>query len=1101
LKRIAVYTFILFTSLLKAQFNYGHQMDFGKNRLQYKDFVWTYLDYERYRVYSYQGGIEISKYVSVSFAKQLSVLEKRLDYQYDDKINILVFNNQGDFKQSNLGLSNSEDQTNIGGVTRIIGDKVNLYFNGSLSELDQQIRATLAELMITKILYGGNAREVVRNSALLNIPVWFSQGLVKYLSEGWTSYNDNILYDDIKNNNFSSFNKLSGRQAEQTGHALWYYITSTFGDAMIPNLLYMTRVSKSPENAFIYTLGVTLPNIIYDFTESYERHLYALRDSARRSPINNNSVLKKYKSVHHFSQLKVSPDGNQVVYARTQLNQLRVYLKTMDTGKETRLLKYGAKVEGLPDYNYPLLAWHPNGNLVAMIYSRKDQLIIHTRDLTTNEVVKRPLPYFDKINSFAYSNDGKRIVLSAVKKGKGHSDIFVFGLNTSAIEQLTNDSWDDDNPVFVRGSKQIVFESNRMNDTIKANEDALYFTRQNRNKDLFMAPYPFTGKVLVRISNTPEINETQAQAYTTNYISYLSDRNGIYNRYVANYDSSIAFVDTTEHYRYFFNSKVCSNYDRNLLEQSINQDATHVAQIIYSNGNEMLLVSPLEKLEETKLKPPVKTWERSYLSPAVSDPSKYIDVKPGIIDNAMPQKSSGTDKGIDFENYQFVNEKDKSNTAQNTVLVPAKKDSVQPKGKAPFRFPIQRNYYTSFYVDNIVTQIDNSFLANNYQVYAGGGVPIYLNPGFNFLTKVSISDLMEDQRITGGFRINFNLDNEILLSWEQRKRMFDHQFVFDRQSFANSAFTTKTGDNFYARINTNSFRYSIKYPFSEVAALRVSLLYRNDRYMPLSEEDFPVALTAKPNYQNLGGTRIEYIYDNTRKIMLNIFNGLRFKVWSEYWLLQGGNGRNLFTSGFDVRHYQKVHRQITWCNRIAGGNSLGTDRLIFYMGGVDNWMFPKFNDNVNVVKPEQYGFQTLATDMRGFNQNIRNGNNFVIYNSELRIPLVRYFLDHPVRSDFINNFQVLTFVDLGMAWYGKSPLTNNNVENTKTFVDNDPQLGIGNTGIIITVVDQKNPLVAGMGFGMRTRLLGYFVRLDFGWGIDNKVVQKRVIALSLTTDF
>lgn len=1075
-------------------------MDFGKNRLQYKDFVWTYLDYERYRVYSYQGGIELSKYVSVSFMKQLAMLEKRLDYQYDDKINILVFNTQDDFKQSNLGLS-SEEHTNIGGVTRIIGDKISIFFNGSLTELDQQIRATLAELMITKILYGGNAREVVRNSALLSIPEWFSQGLVKYLSEGWTSYHDNILYDDIKNDHFSSFNRLSGRQAQQTGHALWYYISSTFGDAVIPNLLYMTRVSRSPDNAFIYTLGVTLPNIIFDFTEAYERHLYAQRDSSRKSPINNNSVLKRYRSHQHFSQLRVSPDGNQVVYARTQLNQKRVYLKNMETGKEKRLLKLGPKVEEIPDYNYPLLAWHPNGNIVTMIYPRKDQLLLHMVDLTTHEVVKRPIPNFEKVNSFSYSDDGKKIVLSAVKRGKAHSDIFVFGINTSAIEQLTNDSWDDNNPVFVKGSKQIVFESNRLNDTIKSNEDALFFEKYKRNMDLFMSPYPFTTKVLVRVSNTPDINETHPQAYTTNYVSYLSDKNGIYNRYLASYDSSISFVDTVEHYRYFFNSKVCTNFDRNILDQQITSDAAKVAEIIYSNGNEMFLLSDLPKLEEVTIKAPVKTWERAYLSPAVTDPSKYSELLLRDSENALPQKTSGNEKGIDFENYKFGNEKDAPSNAK-AIVVPARKDSLaNGKMKPGFRFPIQRNYYTSFYVDKVVSQIDNSFLSNNYQVYAGGGVPIYLNPGFNLLTKVSLSDLFEDQRITGGFRINFNLDNEILLAYEQRKRMFDHQFVFDRQSFANSAITTKSGDNFYARINTNTFRYSVKYPFSQVAALRLSLMYRNDRYMPLSEKDFPVALTAKPNYQNLGGTRLEFIYDNTRKVMLNIFNGLRFKIWTEYWAFQSSKPRDLFTSGFDVRHYQKVHRQITWCNRIAGGNSLGTDRLIFYMGGVDNWMFPKFNNNVNVVNPEQYGFQTLATNMRGFNQNIRNGNNFVVYNSELRIPLVRYFLDQQVRSDFINNFQVITFADLGMAWYGKSPLSNKNIENTITFVDNDPQLGTGGTGIIITVIDDKNPLVGGFGFGMRSRLLGYFVRLDFGWGVDNKVVQKRIIALSLATDF
>jgi hypothetical protein len=1070
-------------------------MDFGKNRIQYQAFVWTYLDYDRYRVYSYQGGNEIAKYVSVAVNKQLAILEKRLDYQMEDKVNVLVYNNQNDFKQSNLGLS-SEEQTNIGGVTRIIGDKVSIFFNGSHAELDQQIRAALAELLVNKILYGGNAREVVRNSTLVNIPPWFSQGLVKYLSEGWTSYNDNILYDDLKNDNFSSFNRLTGKQAAQVGHALWYYITATFGDGMIPNLLYMTRVSRSPDNALIYTLGFTLNNLIYDFTEIQQRRLYNLRDSARVSPINNNSVLNRYRSNRHYYQVKVNPEGNKVIYARNELNQLRVYLKDIETGKEKKLLKYGPKVEQLEDYNYPLLGWHPNGDLVAAIYERKDQLIIHMINLENNEVVKRNLPGFEKVNSFSYSSDGKKIVMSAVKRGKGQSDIFVFGMNTGAIEQLTNDIWDDNNPTFVKNSKQVVFESNRVNDTIRASDDANYFVKFNRNMDLFMAPYPFTSKVLVRISNTPDVNEIMPQSFKNQYVSYLSDKNGIYNRHLAEYDSAIAFVDTTEHYRYFFKSKAVTNYDRNLLEQNMNPAGTHVAELIYANGRDMMLLTPLEDLSKIQ-KYPMNTWERSYISAAVSDPSNYKELK--APESVIPQKTDDNNKGIDFDNYKFENEKDKTHTDPSKPNVTAKKDTVKKVLSDQIKFPIQRNYYTSFYTDNIVTQFDNSFLGQNYQVFTGGGSPIYLNPGFNFLTKISISDLFEDQRIVGGFRINPLRDNEFMLSWEQRKNLFDHQIILDRQTFARVPVAPDLVSDLYAKVNTSTVKYSIKYPFSPVAAARLSFLYRNDRYMPLSNSDLPLIL--RPAYENLAGVRLEYIFDNTRKVMLNILNGFRFKIWSEYWRYTDDKNRDLFTSGFDARHYQKVHRQITWCNRLAGGNSLGSDRLLFYMGGVDNWINPKFNNNVNIVNPEQYGFQTLATNMRGFDQNIRNGNNFLLFNSELRVPLVRYLLDHPVRSDFLNNFQVIGFTDVGMAWYGNNPLSDLNTQNVITYVDHDTGSTTGSTGIIITVIDNKNPLVGGVGFGLRSRILGYFVRLDFGWGIDNWEVQKRVVGLSFTTDF
>jgi hypothetical protein len=109
-------------------------------------------------------------------------------------------------------------------------------------------------------------------------------------------------------------------------------------------------------------------------------------------------------------------------------------------------------------------------------------------------------------------------------------------------------------------------------------------------------------------------------------------------------------------------------------------------------------------------------------------------------------------------------------------------------------------------------------------------------------------------------------------------------------------------------------------------------------------------------------------------------------------------------------------------------------------------------------------------------------------------------LDHPVSSDFFNNLQVIGFTDLGMAWTGWNPLSDENTQNTKVYYYNDAS-GQGGTGIIVTVIDNKNPLVGGVGFGLRTRLLGYFVRLDFGWGIDNKKVTNKMTALSFTTDF
>lgn len=1087
LKFIVLYFFLSFSFLIKGQFNYGHQMDFGKNRIQYKNFDWAYLDFDRFRIYSYQGADELAKYASVVINKELQIIEKRLDYQFNDKINVLVYSTQADFKQSNLGL-NSDIPSNIGGVTNITGNKINVFFNGSHTQLDQQIRAALAQLIINKIMYGGSAREMIQSATLLNLPDWYLSGLVKYLSEGWSSYADNLLYDDLKIDVFNHFNRIKGAHSTQVGQAIWYYIVSNYGESIIPNLLYMSKIQRSVDNALLYTIGLPLSDLINDFSETYNRRFYTFKDSLRKSIINNNSILKKYKENKHYYQLKLSSDAKNVIYSINELNKIKIYKKNIEKNTTQLIHKYYQKVEELPDYNYPLLGWHPTKNISTMIYEFKNQIYLQLNDHDKNEVVRRNFPGFEKVNSFSYSNDGKKIVISAVKKGKGQSDIFLFTLNNSGIEQLTNDIWDDNNPIFMKDSKQIVFESNRNSDTLNNLYDASYFSKINRNSDLFMVSESQKNKLLVRITSTPDINETQPQPYLNNYITYLSDKNGIYNRYLAQFDSSISFIDTTEHYQYFFNSKAVSNIDRNILEQHINVNCTHVAEVIYANGKDMMLLTPLQNLNNLIEINPTKTWHKSTVNTANIDPSNYSNINLSKELKIEPVAKSETE--IDFENYIFDNEK---------KTLKYKSDSINKLNKKIFKFPILQNYYTSFYTDYVVTQFDNSFLGNNYQKFSGGGSPIYLNPGFNFLTRISISDLMEDQKISAGFRINPNLDNEFILAWEQRKRLTDHQLIFDRQVSSEIPVVLNNGNSFFTKIKTHTIKYSIKYPFSPVACTRLSFLYRNDNSIPLSNNDF--SLNKTESFENLGGIRLEYIFDNTRNIMLNILNGFRFKIWTEYWKYTDGGTRDLFTSGFDARHYQKIHREMILCNRLAGGNSLGSDRLIFYLGGVDNSVAPSFNSNINIIKPEQYGFQTLATNMRGFNQNIRNGNNFLVFNTELRIPVIKYFLNKTVNSDFFNNLQVIGFTDFGMAWYGSNPLSTENTQNSVSFIDQDQYTGNGSTGIIIKVINDKSPLVGGIGFGFRSKLFGYFVRLDFGYGIEDFIIQKRIVGLSFATDF
>jgi hypothetical protein len=202
--------------------------------------------------------------------------------------------------------------------------------------------------------------------------------------------------------------------------------------------------------------------------------------------------------------------------------------------------------------------------------------------------------------------------------------------------------------------------------------------------------------------------------------------------------------------------------------------------------------------------------------------------------------------------------------------------------------------------------------------------------------------------------------------------------------------------------------------------------------------------------------------------------------------------------GADFRKYIRIHRELIWANRFAASTSFGPTKLIYYLGGVDNWMGYLFNstsmfDSSTPVTPNtNYGFQALATNMRGFSQNVRNGNSFALINSELRWPFVRYFAGHPLRSNFLNSLQVVGFGDIGTAWSGKSPWSGKNGYDTETYT----------TGTVkVTLDSNKDPVVEGFGAGLRAQLLGYFVRADWAWGIENGYVLPKIFYLSFSLDF
>jgi hypothetical protein len=234
--------------------------------------------------------------------------------------------------------------------------------------------------------------------------------------------------------------------------------------------------------------------------------------------------------------------------------------------------------------------------------------------------------------------------------------------------------------------------------------------------------------------------------------------------------------------------------------------------------------------------------------------------------------------------------------------------------------------------------------------------------------------------------------------------------------------------------------------------------------------------------------------DNTRSLGLNLMQGVRGKFWYERYqeLNVWDQKTDMQVLGGDFRYYIPIHRTIIGAVRVAGATSFGTQKIVHYLGGVDNWLAQRVDESTVISDQMNYKFASFCGPMRGFYINARNGNSFATINSEMRLPLFSYLAKQPIKSEFIRHFQVIGFYDVGSAWTGATPYSNESTFNTNSVTQNP---------VTVTVSSNREPIIMGYGFGLRSKVLGYFLRADWAWGIDDNQVLPRVFYLSLNMDF
>ncbi|MFT4645454.1 MAG: hypothetical protein ACI8ZX_001870, partial [Planctomycetota bacterium] len=439
---IKIYLILFFLLLFNKEALHAQSpslIEFGQNRVQYKTFKWQFYETENFNVYFYKGGQDLGKYTILNVENLFEEMTKKLDFRLDRKIDLLVYNDISDLRQSNIGLETKEQIEN--GQVKFVDNKLFIYFNGSHKNLDEQIRQGINQIFINKFVSGSGLKETFKNSVARNLPQWYLNGLTAYNSKGWNTTLENELKDKILSGRFKDLTKLNEDEMTLVGHSIWVYVEEKYGLEAAANLMYLVKINRSLDRGFRYVTEKTLGEFLEEWYYSYLDR-FKIERKEFNAIDKDDFVNIKTKKNRKIYNAKLNPDGKSIAYITNEEGKWRIHLYNLKDSTNKIIFKGGFKTNTVrTDLMNPMIDWEQRGKKLTIIYELRDKFFIRDYIVETKKLEdETPIRKFQKIYGFSYAENSKNLILSAMRKGQ--IDIFKYYVPSTKVTQITNDFYD-----------------------------------------------------------------------------------------------------------------------------------------------------------------------------------------------------------------------------------------------------------------------------------------------------------------------------------------------------------------------------------------------------------------------------------------------------------------------------------------------------------------------------------------------------------------------------------------------------------------------------------------------------------------------------------
>lgn len=1031
---------------------------FGKNKVQYKNFDWYYIQTDHFDIYFSNNGETLTEFTAKAAEAALASIQNTFDYKINSRITVIIYNSQNDFQETNV--IDQYLSEGIQGFTELFKNRVVIQFNGSYKQFRHLIHHELVHAVMNDMFYGGSLQNVIANNISLQFPLWFSEGLSEFEALGWDVDTDMFIRDAAISEYLPEINQLSNYFAYRGGQAVFYYIANKYGKQKISELLHKIKGLGNVNEGIKATIGLEIKELNERWRKDIKRTFWpdiALHEDPEEFS-KRLTDSEKDQGFYNTSPA-ISPQGDKIALISNRDIYFGVFLINASDGKVIKKLIEGNTTPDFEELNIltPGLTWSPDGKKLALSAKSEGYDVIYIIDIDSEDRETIPIK-LDAISSVSWSNNGEH--LTFVGQTAKQSDIYTYNFSSGEIKNLTDDLFTDSDPSWSKDDSKIYFSSDRGDYLTKSMLPNKFKIIDHDYSQTDLYSVSVSDDKIERLTNLPFSNETAPhENYFGDKLLFISDLNGINNIYVKNLSAGIDGEDSIS---------PITNSLTGLYQLSLSSDTK---KLVYSTMykaafNIFLLNNPFEpktelkeltatryiqRLTHERLKPSEDSSKTDFIE-MFDDSTESEEQEISVFVGNVVDDSNSVSRNNNYSSYVFGSKTDSLSAASDSTI------DISPN-------------------DNL--DDDGNYKVNKYKITFGPDL-VYANAGYNTIfgltgtTVISFSDVLGNHRLIGLTGLQIDLKNS---DYGLAYFYLPERINYGIQGSHTARFVRLLRGDF-----ANLFRFR-SYGLSLSASLPLNTFYRIDAglsWFNVKSENLD-DINEPMEKASFVIPSLSFVHDNVLWGYTSPIQGTRYKLD-----LFGNPGIDNSDLQFysilgDYRTYFRFWYDYSFVMRYSAGYSDGPNAQRFFIGGTENWINRDFATlEVPIESISDYAFLTEVVPLRGYNYSERIGSKYALVNYELRFPLIRYLVTGGLPILFSNILGV-AFIDAGAAW--------NETEKLQLFTKNKD-------GNLVS-----KDLLMGTGVGTRLYFLYFLLRFDVAWAYNFDKFSAPKYYISLGADF